>query len=246
MKKYLLFVFALSALTFASCSDDDGYSLDKFWVSLATVENPNEDSAFYLHLDNGEVIWIGATNFYNYRPKTGQRIIADYTLLNDTPEGSKYDHDAKLNDAYNILTKGIINITPEIQDSIGHDAIHIRELWVGSDYLNIRFSYKMNNKRHMLNLVSDSSKVYNDGKVHLEFRHNANDDAESYTAGGLVSFELMSLKGKTTGNSLDLIIHSFNYEGKEETYNLTYNFNNKEERELDRDYFTEGQNLDVE
>lgn len=247
MKRYLLLLFVLPALAFVSCSDDDGYSLDKFWVGLATVENPNDDSAFFLYLDDGEKIWIGATNFYNYRPATGQRIIADYTLLNDKPEGSNYDHDAKLNDAYNILTKGIINITPSMQDSIGHDPIHVREIWVGSDYLNIRFSYKLNNKRHMLNLISDSSKVYNDGKVHLEFRHNANNDTETYTAGGLVSFGLMSLKEKVSGNSLDLVIHSENYGGKEETYELTYKFNgNNEARELNKEYFEEGKDLNVE
>jgi len=247
MKKCFLFLL-LPIFIFASCDDDDDYSLDKFWVSLATVENPDNEPYFFLHLDDGSVLWIGATNFLNYRPATGQRILADYTLLSDTPEGSNYDHDAKLNDAYNILTKDIIDITPEMQDSIGNDPITVREMWIGSDYLNIRFAYKGFNKRHMLNLVSDSTKTYNDGKTHLEFRHNAFDDASTYTLTGWVSFDLATLQNNTSGNSLDLVIHVEESEGKEVTYEYTYKFNedNNGSKTFDRDLFSEDKDVDVE
>lgn len=246
MKKYFLFLL-LSVFTLTSC-DDDGYSLDKFWVSLATVENPNNEPYFFLHLDDGTILWIGATNYLNYRPATGQRVLADYTLLSDRPEGSNYDHDAKLNDAYNILTKGIVEVTPETQDSIGRDPIVVRDIWVGSDYLNIRFAYRGFNKRHMLNLVSDASKTYDDGKVHLEFRHNAFEDNTTRTLTGWVSFHLASLQENAGGNTLDLVIHVIESEGKEVTYEQTYKFNedNNGSKTFDRDLFSEDKEVDVE
>lgn len=247
MKKYLFFLFLLPALAFVSCDDDDGYSLDDFWVSLGTVENPDKEPYFFLHLDNGETIWFGATNYLNYRPVTGQRILADYTLLNDKPEGSSYDHDAKLNDAYDILTKGIITVSPSMQDSIGNDPIHVRDQWIGTDYLNIRFTYKSENKRHMVNLVSDTSKVYNDGKTHLEFRHNAFGDGQALTAGGIVSFNLSTLKQGATDGSLPLVIHFKNLNGQEETKEVTYKFDGSgsEDKELNRESFNEGKGLEI-
>jgi len=248
MKKYLFLLFVLPALALVSCSDDDGYSLDDFWVSLGTVENPDNDPFFFIHLDDGEIIWIGASNFYSYRPKTGQRILADYTLLNDQPENSDYDHDAKLNDAYNILTKGIFNVTPATQDSIGNDPIHIRDLWIGSDYLNIRFTYKAQGKRHMINLVNDTSKVYTDGKVHLQFRHNAFNDGQSLTPGGLASFDLSSLKKQPREGSLTLVIHSKDLDGEEKTNEVTYKLDgsNHENKEFSRNQFDEGKDLTVD
>jgi len=60
-------------------------------------------------------------------------------------------------------------------------------------------------------LVSDASKVYNDGKIHLEFRHNANKDAGVIMKEGLVSFDIRSLLPVTTANTIPapvtLVIH---------------------------------------
>ncbi len=248
MKRNLLLLLLLPALAFVSCDDDDDYSLDKYWIGLATVENPDNEANFYIKLDNNELLWIAANNFYNYRPHTGQRILADYTILNDKPEGSGYDHDVKLNDAYNILTKGIIQVTPSMQDSIGNDPIDVRDIWVGSDYLNIKFSYRGQDRKHMLNLVSDSSKVYTDGKVHLEFRHNAHQDSPTYVSSGLVSFNLESLRRQPRENSIELVIHVKETDNSEKTYERTYKFGeeNKETKEFDRDYFTNGKELNIE
>lgn len=247
MKKYV-FLFLLPLMGFMACDDDDGYSLDDFWVSMATVDNPDNQPYFYLELDNNELVWIAATNYPYYTPRTGQRILVDYTILNDKPENSGYDHDVKLNDAYNVLTKDIFYITPSSQDSIGNDPIDIRDIWVGSDYLNIQFIYGANNKRHMLNLVYDESKVYSDGKTHLEFRHNANDDADTYRAGGLVSFDLSSLRPQPREGDLELVIHVKERDGQDRTYNVVYKYNNdnRADKSFDRNYFANSKDLDIE
>lgn len=226
MKKYIFLLLALFFIV-ACNDDDDGYSLDKFWVNIATVENPNNGSAYFLTLDNGTRLWVAATNYQGYRPQTGQRIIADYTILNDKPEGSTYDHDVKLNDAYNILTKGIFYITPETQDSIGNDPIGINEIWIGSDYLNVRFYYGAYNKVHYLSLVQDLSKEYTDGKIHLELRHNAHDDSETNRINGIASFLLSSLLDNTvtSASTLSLAIHVNLYGDSEKVYDFTYHYN---------------------
>lgn len=248
MKKYLTLIL-LPAVLLISCNDDDGYSLDKFWVSIATVENPDNDPFFYLQLDDENKLKIAATNYYNYRPGTGQRIIANYTILNDKPSGSFYQHDVKLNDAYNILTKDIFNITPETQDSIGNDAIGIKDMWIGNNYLNIQFYYGGYNKIHFINLIKDDSKDYNDNKTHLEFRHNAYNDEERYRHSGIVSFNLNSLFVQSQDlTRVNLVIHVKEIGGNEKTYEFTFHPGNTEKvlQELDSDDYDEGKGGDFE
>lgn len=249
MKKYLILAL-FPAILFTSCNDDDDYSLDKFWVSMATVENPDNDPFFYLKLDNEETLKIVATNFYNYKPQSGQRIIADYTILNDKPSGSFYQHDVKLNDAYNVLTKKIFYITPETQDSIGNDPIGIEDMWLGSNYLNIQFFYPGYNKIHFINLVKDESKTYNDNKTHLEFRHNAYNDEERYKRSGFVAFDLNSLfvQPREEVERINLVIHIKELDGKETIHEFIYDpgSSGKNPRELSREEYTEGKGAEFE
>lgn len=251
MKKYFL-LFLLPLFFFFSCDDDDGYSLGKYWVSIATVENPDDTPYFYLRLDNEELLWTAATNLYNYRPKTGQRVCAVYTILNDKPEGSAYQHDVKLNDAYNILTKNVFYITPEQQDSIGNDPIGVDDMWIGSNYLNIEFYYGGYYKTHFINLVKDDSKEYDDNKLHLEFRHNGNEDERKYKMRGIVSFDLLSLfispLDESSQEKTDLVIHVKNIDGEEITYDFQYDpkKENKNSRELTQEKFYEVKSSKVE
>jgi hypothetical protein len=233
-------------MLFISC-DDDGYSLDDFVIDIATVENPDNSNYFYLRLDDGKVLWMAATNLYNYKPQTGQRILANFTLLSDRPENSGYNHDIKLNDAYNILTKGIFNITPETQDSIGYNPIEINDMWIGSNYLNVEFYYRGYNKTHYITLAKDDSKEYDDGKIHLEFRHNACNDQEIYKGNGIVSFNLIALQALTSEKTLDLAIHVKKYDTEETTYEFKYNFGEKDSRseEFNNNYFTNTETADV-
>lgn len=245
MKKFFyIFSGFLCALFLLISCEEEGYSLDDFGISMATVENPNDEPYFYLHLDNGDVLWTTATNLYNYRPKTGQRIIADYTILDDEPNYN-YDHNIKLNDAYNILTKDIFNIDATTQDSIGNDAVGIKEMWIGGDFLNVRFSYQGGDKTHNISLVRDASKEYDDKKIHLEFRHNTNQDASSQTITGIVSFNLSILRLETAYQAIDIVVHVNTYTNPNSTYPLTYNFKNSNgvNRELTTDIFDESKDM---
>ena len=223
--KRLLFLL-LPLFFIASCKDDEHYSLDDYSIDIATVENTDGGTYFYFSLDDSTRMWTATSELKYYRPVNGQRIIANYTILTNKPISAGYDHDVKLNDVYEVLTKGIFNITPGTQDSIGNDYVYIEDIWIGSDYLNVEFVYPGSNKTHFINLVADTSKTYTDGKTHLEFRHNSNGDYPHLNRWGMVSFNLKSLQ-KADKSNVDLVIHTkeFNSISDEQKYNLTYKYN---------------------
>jgi len=219
-------VFLFSTLLLTACFNDDGYSLDKYWIDIATVENPQERSEFFLRLDDSVLLWTAASNFSYYKPNDGQRVIANYTILSDKRGTGMYDYDIKLNNVYEVLTKGIFEITPEKQDSIGNDPVRVTEMWIGSKFLNVEFYYFGHSKIHFINLVSDTAKTYTDEKIHLEFRHNANNDPELYKRWGIVSFDISSLQ-TNAADSVNLVIHvNKPNQEEDELFELTYHYNN--------------------
>lgn len=224
MKKLFLSILLIPLLL--SCNDENRYSIEKNWIDIATVENPSQNLVYSMRLDNGDRLWTIASDLTYYRPKNGQRIIAKYTILSDRSDTATYKHNVRLNDVYEILTKGIFKIKPATQDSIGSDQIEIRDMWIGSDYLNVEFEYPGYNKMHYINLVSDSTKTYADDKIHLEFRHNANNDYPSYSKWGMVSFDLRSLQlHNSLTDSVNLVIHTQEFASPvDKSYALTYKY----------------------
>jgi hypothetical protein len=219
----LFFALLFTTVLLVSCSDDDGYSLNDFEVAIATVENSDGDDTFFLRLDNNKLLWTAA-KITGYKPKDGQRVIANYTILSDKSATGLYDYDVKLNDVYEVLTKGIFMLTPQTADSIGNDSVVVRDIWVGSKYLNVEFLYQGYNQTHFINLVKDNSRTYNDGKVHLEFRHNNRDDYPVYNFLGVASFDISSLKDAQK-DSVKLVVHvNVPNQIEEETFELTYKY----------------------
>ncbi len=223
MKK-LIFVIMASALLL-SCNREDENAYENNLSDIATVENVEQSTKFFLNLDNNERLYTMASELRYFRPKDGQRVIANYVILSNKSDTSSYNHDVKLIDVYEILTKGIFRIKPAQQDSIGNNQIEIRQMWIGSDYLNVEFTYPGYDRIHFINLISDSTKTYTDNKIHLEFRHNANGDYPSISKWGMASFDLKSLQANAVNDSLQLVIHTKEYRSKvDNTYSMTYKF----------------------
>jgi hypothetical protein len=240
MKKIFGLLLVPALLLAGGCNNEyDGYSLSKYWVDMATVENPDGEPYFYFNTDEGERMWVAATALRGYRPKNGQRIVANYTILYDAPKDSGYDHDVKLNAAYNVLTREIVALTEENDAQLGHDPLGVRDLWVGAHYLNVEFSYLGKNGRPDINLVRDGSKVDEAGKIHLELRYNsgliyalsepptAQGEPVLYERKGIASFDLSSLQ--TEGEeSVTLVIHSLPaYGAEEETHEVIFTYGAK-------------------
>jgi hypothetical protein len=218
MKKYFLIV---SVMLLWACSNDHDYVYPTF-TSIATVDNADSLYGFNFVTDNNDVMKVVSTYYPYYRPKTGQRILANYSILSEGESAYGYNHKVALNDVYQVLIKGVFAVRPATQDSVGNDAVEIRDVWVGSHFLNVEFVFGGYDKMHFINLVSDASKSYTDGKVHLEFRHNANSDNQQYARWGLVSFDLNSLKSQAIGDSVAIVVHTKAYVlPTERTYKVT-------------------------
>lgn len=218
-----MLVFALT-LGLASCNDDEGYSLDKYWVSIATVNDVegNGDN-FYLTLDDGTNLHIAAP-LNPYKPKT-KRIFANYTILGEL-EGD-YKYAVRLNGIQSILTKDVIYIAPNDthkQDSIGDNKIKVISMKEGGGYLNIKFGYNAGGEKpHLINLVSDQQDLSaGSDLVKLQFRHNQNGDPERYPAEGWVCFDLAPYKNAATGDEITFEISSLDFNGDTVTKTIKY------------------------
>lgn len=226
LKYILALLLTISTISsFTSCSDD-GYSLDKFNVALATV-NPivGDSKAYYLTLDDGTTLWPAAPNVV-YSPKSDQRVIINYTLLSD--QVGEYDHYAKINGLQEILTKKVVDLTVENETEIGNDPIKILDLWTGDNYLNIHFGINVGGvKTHAVNLVKNKLKGQdvkeNDGTVELEFRHNKNGDEEKYGLKNYAAFDLLPLR-VANQDSIKLIIKVQDFNDEIKTYSVTYKY----------------------
>src|SRR5665647_324393 len=118
MKKLLIGILVVFLIT--SCNNNEVNSNDKNWQAIATVENPTLSTTFNFRLDNGDLMYTNTAGLLNYKPKDGQRIIANYSFIEtNSAASSAIKNNVKLNDVYEILTKGIFKIKPAQQDSIG-------------------------------------------------------------------------------------------------------------------------------
>ena len=218
--KSLMFGFGLviSAFVLNSClDDDDGYSLNKAWYSVATV-HPMEDSRnYWLSLDSGTTLWPAATNIPWYHPKEKQRAFVIYTILSNELHG--YDHAVKVLDLKSILTKPIAeNLGEKNDDTYGTDPVNISEMWIGGGYLNIEFEFNYGgNSVHYINLIKDEINATT--PYFFEFRHNAYNDEPRYRRKGIVSFDLASID--TNGEEVELTIQAKTFDG-DKLYTIKY------------------------
>lgn len=218
-----LFCGILSIMTgmllFQSCSDDDGYSLDKFAIEVMTAK-PLGGGSYYLVRDNGETLWPFATNDYRFNPNSKQRVQVNYTMLSDSTQG--FSHGIKINWIDEILTKAIASNKGDENDEIyGTDPVKLIAIETGGGFLDIMFGayYGDSGEKHFVNLIPSTI----DGltSYELEFRHNAYNDSQKYGAKGLVSFDLSSLPD-TNGKTVTLKIKFNTFDGeviKEIPYN---------------------------
>ncbi len=219
LKYSVIFIVILCS---AFACEDEGYSLSDFRINIATVI-PDGQQSYYLILDNGEKLLPASTDVF-YSPRENQRVFVNYTLLSDNNNG--YDHQIKVNDIWNILTKPVISLTDQEADNIGNDPIQINEFWIGDDYLNASFSFNYGHvKPHAINLIQNEivNSQYNE-VLELEFRHNSYNSQYNSLFDGFVCFDLKPFR-KENRDSIPVIIKYRNWDG-DQTYELTYRYNN--------------------
>ncbi|MDR1344736.1 MAG: NigD-like protein [Tannerellaceae bacterium] len=208
---YALAGLALATLTFNSClNDDQGYSLDDMWMSIATAR-PLDDNTFYITLDDSTTLWPAAPLHIYYQPDKPQRVQVNYTVLGDNFQG--YDHAIKLNRIDTILTKQLAAGMGEENDATyGNDPVEIDGIWIGDGFLNILFkAYFSGNIKHFINLIPAETE---DNPYKVEFRHNAFRDNSSYLRYGIVAFDLSHIN--TEGKDVTLTVKVNTFDGVKE------------------------------
>ena len=198
MKKLLILLMVGAVFGFlTSCDmDDDDYSLNNAWVGFGIVKKDVSAESFTIVMDDGEVLYP-VTNSGSWSDLfDNERVLTNFTILGNkvNPDHNEYYY-VRINSLRKILYKGIFDITPEKEDSIGNDPIQVKDKWIKNDMLNFELKYLGGEKIHFINLVKQPGVVSDaNGPVLLELRHNANNDTERIPLSAIVTFDLSSLK----------------------------------------------------
>lgn len=182
----LAFVILLMInIVFSSCKDDTETSYTKY----GTVEKTS-NTDFRIKLDEGATLNPRESFISGSELSDSMRLIVDFTILEELDSS----YNIKLNYAKEILTKPILPYNDSILDSLGNDPIKVIDVWITYGFINFDFLYSGNiptpSVSHMVNLLQHP---LSDGKVILEFRHNAFGDKQETMYGGVVSFPIAKL-----------------------------------------------------
>lgn len=226
MKKLLLLFMMGALISLSGCDlDDDGYSLDEAWVGFGLVHEDSNAGIFEIVMDDGEVLFPLSSDYFWHEVENNDRVLVNFTILgNKKTENHDEHYYVKINSIRKILYKGILDIKPAIEDSIGNDPISVKDKWIKGNMLNFELKYYGGSKVHYINLVKQPGVINLDnGPVVLELRHNNRDDNESIPLSAIVTFDLSSLKvqGKTS-TPFKVIAKGFNDKDFEYTGEYKY------------------------
>lgn len=219
----------MATLATSCLKDDDSYSLGKYWVGFGLVDKTGPER-FTIHLDNGTVLYPVAGHIQGSWYENAGRVLVNFTILSDKKvTDDEKEYYVKINSARKILKKGIIDIYPAIEDSIGNDPIIIRDAWVSKNQLlNFELRYLGNYATHFINLVKQPGEITaGDQPIELELRHNKNGDREDYPFNAYVTFDMSAIQIAGL-DSVRFIVRSTNYDGVEKTFEGTYKYNNQQ------------------
>ncbi len=240
---WIIFIGLLVGMT--SCLDDEGdYSVYDQWIGFGMVEQVGSDPVSYkIILDDGEQLIPVASAYpwYYYdkngisaRLLTGDRILVNFTIVDEEDSGNEEDEDAgiyyvRINSIKKILLKGVMDITEEIEDSIGNDPLIVRQCWVTDSLLNFEIKYWGYSEIHFINLVKLPGDTAAEGRpLELQLRHNENGDSRDFPYVAFVSFHMNSLK-QAGMDSIQFRVTSTDYEGRPFEFHGVYHYPGSDE-----------------
>jgi len=147
-------------------------------------------------MDDGEILFPENQSNIEANFKHNDRVLTNFTILSPRENNNQEEqYNVKIVSIREILYKSILEITPEMEDSIGNDPIEVKKHWLKSDMLNFELQYYGGDQTHFINLVKQPGEINVDnGPVVLELRHNNNNDMVRYPLAAVVSFDMSSLK----------------------------------------------------
>jgi hypothetical protein len=236
MKKIVFGVLIGVLIILSSCSDNDGYSLDYQWIGFGVLEDV-DGSDKKIIMDNGDLLIPVAYahnhgnldqiyNDHHEKIENGERVFINYTIIGDEQDdsGEIELYYVRINSIRDILTKDVLDITPENEDSIGGDPIIVEKVWMSDDFLNFKVKYRGYRQTHFINLVKQPGDLMpEDQPFALELRHNANDDDEEINYVAYVSFRLGEIE--ITGlDSVEFVVTATDYDGDMFNYEGVYSY----------------------
>lgn len=203
--------------------DDDGYSMDNAWIGFGLIQKDSVADTFTIELDNGALLVPVTNSYWINKVKNNQRVLANFTIVGDknkTENAEQYY--VKINSLRDILYKGILDITPAIEDSIGNDPIQVKDYWLKNNMLNFELQYKGGSKIHFINLIKQPGATATEPVI-LELRHNNNDDPDKILMSAVVTFDLSALKvqGK---DSVTFKVMAKDFDGDDFEYSGVYKY----------------------
>ena len=202
MKKLAYILMIATFLGFlTSCDmDDDKYS--DLYVGFGLVHQDSGSQTYTIVLDDGEILFPKNASSISEEFKNNDRVLTNFTILDTRVNtDSQEQYNVEIVSIRKILYKEILDITSEIEDSIGNDPIKVKSRWLSGDLMNFELQYYGGSKTHFINLVKQPGVIsLENGPVILELRHSTNDDPEHAPLAAMVTFNMSSLKipGKTS------------------------------------------------
>lgn len=216
MKTYSIsLAIILAALIFTGCNKDD----TEYYSTLGIINITND--SIIIESDEGNRLLVDNRAAIGSAIKDKDRVIANFSLVNEQlPTGIDYIID--IYDIVKVLFKPVIELTPEIADSIGNDELAVSSLWLEKDFINLNFMYYGGQEKHLINLIRYPGEIRTD-TVTLEIRHNENDDNGSYYLNGFVSFDVRSLRNDVA-DSVIICIKAKEFDNRTYKKNVTYKY----------------------
>ena len=220
MKKITLWSL-LAMVLLVACSDDEGS--DPIFSKAGTInETDINEFGFVVDLDNGMKL-SPVTLYYKGDVENEERVIATYTVIAKTDIDSA---NVNMIDIEKIITKDILELTEQNQDSIGNDFIYTNKqsIWMSEKHLNILFEFYGQDSVHLVNLVRPIGKpVDGENRIILELKHNDKNDRQTYIYQGIMSFNLESLK-EADEESVTFVLQTNDYRNRPIEWEGTYTF----------------------
>ena len=192
-------------ITFSSCLDEDE---DKLYESefgsystLGTIirtDEPLIDSDTY-----GLLAPVGATFPLNEKTDSiGQRLLLEFNFAEKNPLiYADSIQPIQVVHIYNVLTKPATDLRnasenhPDLSP-YGNDPIQVNTVSISKSHLNIQFyvmGYHTDIVHRVSLLLTDESRMDEEGLLSLDLRHNAEGDKQEELFWGVVSFNLSSI-----------------------------------------------------
>ena len=166
----------VAVMCFIACNKDTEEEPQKFLIEYGTIEKTDEEN-YTILLDKGDIL-LPTENIVPGRTlKNNMRVDIDYTILEEAADSCKEDYYVRINYLNEIPTWSIIPYTSSIEDSIGNDPVQIINTQIANGFITVEFYYEASDlsDTHLFSLTRHDTPT-SDGRIRLEFRHNAYGD----------------------------------------------------------------------